>query len=59
MKKRLWLLLLLVIPLFTSSCSKEDGDWDQVVCKHSFHTFAVWKLSLYHYIILYNEEVER
>ena len=28
MKKRLWLLLLLVIPLFISSCSKEDGDWD-------------------------------
>ena len=28
MKRRLWLLLLLVIPLFISSCSKEDGDWD-------------------------------
>ena len=28
MRRKIWLLLLLIIPLFLSSCTEEDGKWE-------------------------------
>ncbi|WP_308273764.1 hypothetical protein [Prevotella sp.] len=30
MRRKIWLLLLLIIPLFLSSCTEEDGKWESM-----------------------------
>ena len=33
MKKKLLLVMVLALPLFMASCSKDDGDWDPMKWK--------------------------